>query len=162
MIQAQEKDLVPGSAGEPCRAARFVLSDRPALDRLTNPDSPVAVLESRRGMSANRVRDRGSEPAGLNDQLIVPAHPRHDLLAVMLVARHDRLVVTVSKREPSLFGPRAAAFSLGVPGNRFADTVQTEGFSAGPRKIGKCLILLVPQTGFEPVTPSLRIVCSIH
>src|SRR6267378_2959600 len=53
-------------------------------------------------MSAIRVCDRGSEPAGLNDQLIVLAHPRHDLLAVMVVARHDRLVVTVSVREPSL------------------------------------------------------------
>jgi hypothetical protein len=31
----------------------------------------------------------------------------------MLVARHDRLVVTVSAREPSLFGPRAATFSWG-------------------------------------------------
>ena len=53
-------------------------------------------------MSAICVCDRGSEPAGLNDQLVVLAHPRHDLLAVMVVARHDRLVVTVSAREPSL------------------------------------------------------------
>jgi len=53
-------------------------------------------------MSAICVCDRGSEPAGLNDQLIVLAHPRHDLLAVMAVARRDRLVVTVSAREPSL------------------------------------------------------------
>jgi hypothetical protein len=108
-------------------------------------------------MSAICVCDRGSDPTGLNDQLIVPAHPRHDLPAVMLVARHDRRVVTVSKREPSLFGPRAAAFSLGAPGNRFADTAQTRAFWLDPRISAKCLNLLVPQTGFEPVTPSLRI-----
>jgi hypothetical protein len=32
----------------------------------------------------------------------------------MFVARHDRLVVTVSKREPSLTHPPAAAFSQGA------------------------------------------------
>jgi len=31
--------------------------------------------------------------------------------AVMFVARHDRLVVTVSEREPSLFGPSGGFLS---------------------------------------------------
>jgi hypothetical protein len=50
------------------------------FDSLPTPDAPVAFLESRRGMPAICVCDRGSEPAGLNDQLTVPAHPRHYLL----------------------------------------------------------------------------------
>jgi hypothetical protein len=54
-------------------------------------------------VSAIRVCDRESEPAGLNPQLTVPAHPRHDLPAVVFCCSgHDRLVVTVSEQEPSL------------------------------------------------------------
>jgi hypothetical protein len=56
-------------------------SDQPALDSPRYPDSPLA---------------------GLNRQLTVPAHPRRQPPAVTDCADHDRLLVTVSKREPSL------------------------------------------------------------
>ena len=42
------------------------------------------------------------------------------------------------------------------PGNWFADTVQTRCFAVDLRDLTKCLKSLVPQTGLEPVTPSLR------
>jgi hypothetical protein len=46
--------------------------------------------------------------------------------------------------------------------NAFADTMQTQGFRGeGCRRL-KWLILLVPQTGLEPVTPSLRMTCSTN
>jgi hypothetical protein len=61
-----------------------------------------------------RFRGTSVPLADFNHQLTVPAHPRHDLPAVMFVARHDRLVVTVSKREPSLFGP-SGGFLVGGP-----------------------------------------------
>jgi hypothetical protein len=47
-IQLQEKDLVPGSAGEPCRAAGFVFRSQPALGSPRTKPSP-GFLESCRG-----------------------------------------------------------------------------------------------------------------
>jgi hypothetical protein len=98
-IRVQENDLVPGRPLARCAMA--VIS--PHSNSLPSGDAPAAALESPRGMSAIRVCDQESEPAGLNHRLTVPAHPRHDLLAVVFCCSgHDRLVVTVSKREPSL------------------------------------------------------------
>jgi hypothetical protein len=49
------------------------------------------LLRLAAGVSAIRVCGRESETAGLNPQLTVPAHPRHDLPAVMFLL----LVMTV-------------------------------------------------------------------
>jgi hypothetical protein len=46
--------------------------------------------------------------------------------------------------------------------NCFADTVQARGFFGDPAKRARCLKRLVPQTGLEPVTPSLRMTCSTN
>src|SRR6266849_1005172 len=47
---------------------------------------------------------------GLNHRLTGPAHPRHDLLAVVFVAGHDLPAVTVSEREPSLISIQRRLF----------------------------------------------------
>jgi hypothetical protein len=52
--------------------------------RSTGPSHFHEFLESLEGMSAIRVCDRESEPAGLNYRLTIPAHSRHDLQPVML------------------------------------------------------------------------------
>jgi hypothetical protein len=49
-IQLQEKDLVPGSAGEPCRAAGFVFRSSPALGGPLDNPAPAALPESWKGI----------------------------------------------------------------------------------------------------------------
>ena len=51
-------------------------------------------------------------------------------------------------------------FGWAGPGNRFADTLQTRGFSALTRKSRKWLIMLAPRAGFEPATIRLTVECS--
>ena len=46
-IQLQQKDLVPGSAGEPGRAAGFVFRSQPALGAPLDTTAPAAFPESK-------------------------------------------------------------------------------------------------------------------
>jgi hypothetical protein len=68
---------------------------------------------------------------GLNHRLTGPAHPRHDLLAVVFVAGHDLPPVTVSEREPSLTHPqrRLSRWAAGhAPGPQPPGNPSSRGF----------------------------------
>jgi hypothetical protein len=108
--QGRALRVIASAAAQPLSHCRNLSSTR----QPANPGLTSGLPRVTEGMSAICVCDRGSEPTGLNHRLSLPAHPRHDLPAVMFVARHDRLVVTVSKREPSLFGP-SGGFLVGGP-----------------------------------------------
>jgi hypothetical protein len=106
-----DTDLIIGTIGNP----RNLLC---ASDNLAPPPSfPLAA-----GFFFDTARGFGPAPQ-LNHQLTIPAHPRHDPLAVVFVAGHDLLAVTI---EPSLIPP-AAALNLGPSGGSRANAGRPGG-----------------------------------